>query len=134
MSLRNALGGLAGLVVGALYGFLLTVVIFVARARAGIFVFSLDDITTLRWEIIPTLLGLVGGAVLGWRDARVLWRTALAGLVGAVPAGVIGWFVGGAVWLGSAGPWAGMVIAVGVGLVTGLGLALFRWLGAVDAA
>ncbi len=120
---RRLTRGIAGGVVGLAVGFFVTLAIFVAEARAGRYVYSLDDLTLWRWESLPTWAGLVVGGVVAWRAPRrgvgALWR----GLVAAGLAGAAGWWVGPAVWVGRSAPWAGAVLGAAGGLVVGLTVA-----------
>ena len=70
--LPAVLGGVAGL----FGGFAVTTGIFVAEARAGHFVYSVDDLATVRWEYLPVPLGIVGGIWAGASDADLLRNAA----------------------------------------------------------
>jgi len=112
---------LLGLLVGACLGFFVTVAIFVGQARRGIYLFSLDELSGLRWEALPTYLGIAAGAWGGWRGASTLLRGTAFALVGALLLVPVGWFVGSWLWPESSGPWAGATLSAALGILLGLG-------------
>ncbi len=109
------LGGVAGL----LGGFAVTTGLFVAEARAGRFVYSVEDITTWRWEYLPVPAGVVFGAWAGAYDGELLKRLTLGGGIGLSGGAALGWVAGGALWEGEEGKWAGAVIGGALGLLIG---------------
>ncbi|NNF26289.1 MAG: hypothetical protein HKN73_03580 [Gemmatimonadetes bacterium] len=113
------LGAVAGAGAGLVGGFIVTTGIFVAEARTGRFIYSVDDLATFRWEYLPVPVGMATGAVLGARDAELLGRVALGGAIGIAGGAAVGWFVGQALWEGEEGKWAGAVITGAVGMVVG---------------
>lgn len=117
---------LLGALVGALLGFYLTVAIFVAKARVGLYVYSLEDITAFRWEMLPTAAGLVVGALLGGKDPRRLGMVVGWAMVGALVAIPVGWFGGPGFWPGRSAPWAGAALAAAMGLLCGGALGAAR--------
>lgn len=117
--IRRSLGALLGLAAGAVVGFYLTLAIFVAEARGGDYVFSLDDLTEVRWQVLPTIVGFVSGVLLGWRSVRALLLTLLVVLVCALALVPVGWFGGSALWVGRSAPWAGAVLASALGVLGG---------------
>lgn len=124
---RRLVHGTVGGVVGVGVGFFLTLAIFVAEARAGRYVYSLDDLTLWRWEALPTWTGLVTGAVVAWRAPRLAWGVLWRGLAVAALAGAAGWGVGPLVWVGRSAPWAGAVLGAAGGLLVGLAAAGAAW-------
>lgn len=122
----GALGALVGGVVGTLIGFFFTISIFVAKARAGIYVYSFDDVTAFRWEMAPTFIGLLLGATLAWGRLGAFLRgvgLALAASLAAVP---FGWFLGPWLQDGRSAAWAWAVLAAALGLLAGLVTAIAR--------
>lgn len=113
---------LLGGVGGAVLGFYLTVAIFVAKARVGLYVYSLHDITAVRWEMMPTAAGLIGGALLAWRDLPRFGSAVKWGVVAAVVAIPVGWLVGPSLWSGRSAAWAGASLAAGIGLAGGIAI------------
>lgn len=123
--LPAVLGGVAGL----LGGFAVTTGLFVAEARAGHFVYSVDDLATWRWEYLPVPVGIVGGAWAGAKDADLLKSLLVGGGVGLGGGVAIGWFVGHAVWAREEGRWAGAVIGGSLGLLLGTVIGGFAYEG-----
>ena len=112
-------GAAFGLITGTAIGFYLTVTILVAQARAGYYVYSLDDLAQPKWQILPTILGVAAGTLLGWKGLHVLVST-LGLMIGAAVLTIpLGWVAGGLIWIGDSGPWAGAVLASGIGLLAG---------------
>lgn len=111
----TALATLGGLVMG----FMVTLAIVVAKAALGHFIFGLEDLLALRWEVLPVLAGAVAGFRLGRRRPHsVGWATVcgIGGLVVGVSVGsMLGWELGG----DSTGRWAGGIIGAAAGLVGG---------------
>lgn len=127
--IRRSVGALLGLGSGAVVGVYLTLAIFVAEARGGEYVFSLDDLAEVRWQLLPTIVGVVSGTLLGWRSLRALARTAFVVVVCALGLVPVGWFGGSALWEGPSAPWAGAVLAAALGLVVGAVVASFAFRG-----
>jgi hypothetical protein len=118
--------GLVGLLTGALLGLYLSLAVFVARARAGSYVFSVDELVDLRWEAIPLVGAAVGGAYMGAVRPQTLgWVVGLA-IAGALLAAPAGWLVGDGVWRDQAGSWAGAILASALGLLGGGALGVQR--------
>ena len=104
---------------GAVMGFMVTLAIVVGKAVAGYFIFGMDDLLALRWEVVPVLAGAVAGFRLGRRRPHsVGWATVcgIGGLIVGVSVGsMLGWELAG----DSTGRWAGGIIGAAVGLVAG---------------
>ena len=113
------LAAIAGGAAGLVGGFIVTTSIFVAEARTGRFVYSVDDLATFRVEYLPVPIATVGGAVIGARDEELLGQVLLGSAVGLAGGAAAGWFVGGALWGGEEGKWAGAVIGGALGMVVG---------------
>ena len=123
-SVHRVTGAGFGLIIGAAIGFYLTVTIVVAQARAGYYVYSLDDLAQPRWQLLPTILGVAAGTALGWKGLPLLVST-LGLMIGAAVLSIpVGWVAGGLIWIGDSGSWAGAVLASGLGLLAG---ALVAW-------
>ncbi len=117
----RAVAVLIGLLAGTSLGFFLTLAIFVAQARRGIYLFSLDDMSVFRWEAIPTCLGAAAGAWAGWQGRRVLLPGVGFAAAGALLLTPVGWCVGSWLWPEISGPWAGAVLAAAAGIPIGVG-------------
>ena len=104
---------------GAVLGFVVTLALVVAQARFGSYIFGLDDLLAFRWDVLPILLGALGGFRLGRkRPHSVAWASAAgfaAGLLGIL----LGALLGSLAWEGDVGNWAGGVIGGAIGLVLG---------------
>lgn len=104
---------------GMVMGFIVTLAIVVTKAAVGYFIFGMDDLLALRWEVAPVLVGAITGFRLGRRRPHsVGWATVsgMAGLIVGIAVGsAIGWELGG----DSTGRWAGGIIGGGIGLVAG---------------
>jgi hypothetical protein len=104
---------------GAVMGFIITLALVVAQARAGTYIFGLDDLIAFRWDILPIPVGALAGFRLARkRPHSVAWATACG--FGALVLGVItGALVGGLTREPDVGRWAGGVIGGATGLVIG---------------
>ena len=104
---------------GLVAGFMVMLAIVVAKASLGYFIFGLEDLLALRWEVVPVLAGAVAGFRLGRRRPHsVGWATVcgVGGLIVGVSIGsMLGWELGG----DSTGRWAGGIIGAAMGLVAG---------------
>lgn len=116
---HRVLGVVLGLSLGPLLGFYLTVAIFVAKARRGEYLFSLDDLTEPRWELLPVVLGLWLGAWVGGEGIATLGRALAWTVAGLVAFAAVGWPTGALLWPDASGPWAGAVICSAFGLILG---------------
>ena len=104
---------------GMVMGFMVTLAIVVAKAALGYFIFGMEDLLALRWEVVPVLAGAVAGFRLGRRRPHSMGWAAVSGvaglLVGVSVGSMLGWELGG----DSTGRWAGGIIGAAVGLVAG---------------
>jgi hypothetical protein len=104
---------------GAVMGFMVTLAIVVAKAAAGYFIFGMEDLLALRWEVVPVLAGAVAGFRLGRRRPHSVGWAAVCGvgglLLGVSVGSMLGWELGG----DSTGRWAGGIVGAAVGLVAG---------------
>jgi hypothetical protein len=110
---------------GAAIGFAVMLAIVVAKARAGSFIFAMEDLVDIRWEIIPVLIGPVAGFLLGLRHPDALDRAtvwAFCAMVLGIGFGILG---GGLFWGEGEGQWAGGIIFGALGLAGG-GIASLR--------
>lgn len=116
---RLVLVGITGLAMigGALVGFVVTLAIVVAKARARQFIFAMEDLVAFRWELLPILAGLIGGFRLGLKRPRALPWVTTASLGGLFIGVAVGPLVGALLWPDEAGKWAGGVICGAIGLV-----------------
>ncbi|HEX6645347.1 MAG TPA: hypothetical protein VF037_11765 [Gemmatimonadales bacterium] len=104
---------------GIVMGFMVTLAIVVAKSVFGYFIFGLEDLLALRWEVAPVLVGGIAGYRLGRRRPHsVAWATVsgVGGLLVGVSIGSLaGWELGG----DTTGRWAGGIIGGALGLVGG---------------
>jgi hypothetical protein len=111
---------------GAVMGFIVTLALVVLQARFGKYIFAMEDLMALRWDLLPIPLG----AVAGFRLARhhhhaVPWAT-ICGVGGMLVGVVAGALLGPVIWGDGAGHWAGGVIFGATGLVAGTLLSRLR--------
>jgi hypothetical protein len=104
---------------GAVMGFIVTLALVVAQARAGTYIFGLDDLVAFRWDILPIpIFAFAGFRLARKRPHSVSWATACG--FGAMVLGVItGALLGGLTREPDVGHWAGGVIGGAVGLIIG---------------
>lgn len=108
-----------GLVAGATGGVLVTTGVFVAKARAGSFLYSLDDALAPRWELIPAVAMPVGAFAMGLDDGQRLARSIAWGGAGFAAGAVVGYVVGDLFGETSQARWAGAVIGSAAGVLGG---------------
>lgn len=108
-----------GALSGAAAGVLVTTGIFVAKARAGSYIYSLDDALAPRWELVPTLAMPVGGVLLGLDDEQRLARTIAWGGAGFAVGGLLGYGIGDLFSDTDQGKWAGAIIGGAAGVLAG---------------
>ena len=105
---------------GALVGFVVTMAILVAEARARQYIFAMEDLLAFRWELAPIFLGLIGGFRLGLKRPRALPWVTTAALGGLFIGVAVGPLIGGLLWSDDAGKWAGAIIFGAIGLVAAI--------------
>jgi hypothetical protein len=110
---------------GAVIGFAVTLAIVVAKARVGSYIFAMEDLVDIRWEIIPILIGSIAGFLLGWRHPNALDRATVWGFCAMLLGVGVGVLVGSIFWGEGEGQWAGAVIFGALGLAGG-GIASLR--------
>jgi hypothetical protein len=110
---------------GAIAGFALTLAIVVARARAGSYIFGLEELAEMRLETLPIALAALAGAVLGIRDPTAVDRAAVWGFAACFAGALIGIPMGRLMWGAGEGPWAGAIVFGAIGFAGG-GVASFR--------
>lgn len=106
-----------GLLAGATGGVLVTTGVFVAKARGGSFLYSLEDALAPRWELIPAVAMPIGGLVMGLDDGQRLARSIAWGGAGFATGALIGYGVGDLFGETSQARWAGAVIGSAAGLL-----------------
>jgi hypothetical protein len=104
---------------GAAAGVLVTTGIFVAKARAGSYIYSLDDALAPRWELVPTLAMPVGGVMIGLDDEQRLARSIAWGGAGFAVGGLVGYGIGDLFSDTDQGKWAGAIIGGAAGVLVG---------------
>jgi hypothetical protein len=120
--------GAAGLATGAFTGIYTTTAIYVAKARTGRFLFSVDEFLSLRPETLPLIIGPVAGTVVGLHSGRALGGAVTWGGWGFVLGAIVGGATGQLAWPGEEGRWAGAIMGSATGLLVGLTLgARARW-------
>ena len=108
-----------GLVAGATGGVLVTTGVFVAKARAGSYLYSLEDALAPRWELIPAVAMPIGAVAMGLDDGQRLARSIAWGGAGFAAGALAGYFVGDLFGETSQARWAGAVIGSAAGLLGG---------------
>ena len=120
--------GTAGLATGAFTGIYATTAIYVAKARTGRFLFSVDEFVSLRPETWPIIVAPIAGAVVGLHSGRALGGAVTWGGWGFVLGAVVGGATGQLAWPGEEGRWAGAIMGSATGLLVGFALgARARW-------
>ncbi len=79
-----------GAIGGGVLGLAIMLAIVVGKARAGVYTFSLHDLVAIRWETLPVVLGLPGGAYLGYMHAHTLDHAARRGFA-LLALGIVAW-------------------------------------------
>lgn len=108
-----------GLLAGAAGGVLVTTGVFVAKARGGSFLYSLEDALAPRWELIPAVAMPIGGFAMGLDDGQRLARSIAWGGGGFAIGALVGYGVGDLFGETSQARWAGAVIGSAAGLLSG---------------
>lgn len=108
-----------GLVAGTFAGAYVTTGVFVAKARAGSFLYSLDDALAPRWEVIPAVAMPIGGLLVGLDDGQRLASTIAWGSAGFAVGTLVGLGAGELFGTTRQGRWAGAIIGSAAGLLVG---------------
>lgn len=116
---QQAVPAAYGALAGAAGGVLVTTGIFVAKARAGSYIYSLDDALAPRWEIVPAVVMPVGGFVMGLDDEQRLARSITWGSAGFAVGALAGYAVGELLSETDQGKWAGAIIGSAAGVLAG---------------
>jgi len=108
-----------GLFTGTVAGVYVSTGIFVAKARTGAYLYSLEDALSLRWELAPVVVMPIGGVVLGLDDDQRLANSLKWAGAGFVAGAAVGIGVGSLFHETGEGQWAGGVIGSAAGLLAG---------------
>lgn len=109
-----------GLVSGAVAGVYVTTGVFVAKARAGSYLYSLEDALEPRWELVPLAVLPLGSLAIGLDDGQRLANTVKWGGAGFAAGAVVGLGVGTLLrQSGGESQWAGAIIGSATGLLAG---------------
>ncbi len=108
-----------GLVAGTFGGAYVTTGVFVAKARAGSYLYSLDDALAPRWEIVPAVAMPIGGFLLGLDDGQRLASSLAWGSAGFAAGAFVGLGAGELFGTTTQGRWAGAIIGSAAGLLAG---------------
>lgn len=108
-----------GLVAGTFGGAYVTTGVFVAKARAGSYLYSLDDALAPRWEIVPAVAMPIGGFLLGLDDGQRLASSLAWGSAGFAAGALVGLGAGELFGTTTQGRWAGAIIGSAAGLLAG---------------
>jgi len=109
----------AGTVGGFVAGTIVTTGTVVLEARLGHYIYGLDDLVSLRPELLPMALGPVVGGVLGAKSPATLGRAGTGALVGLAGGAAIGAGVGTIIGSTSEAQWAGGIIGGAAGMLAG---------------
>lgn len=108
-----------GLFVGTVGGVYATTGIFVAKARTGAYIYSLEDALVPRWELVPVAVMPIGGLVLGLTDDQRLANSIKWAGAGFVTGAAVGLGIGTLFGERGEGQWAGAIIGSAAGLLAG---------------
>jgi len=109
-----------GLVTGTVSGIYVSTAIFVAKARTGAYIYSLDDALAPRWELIPVAIMPIGSLVVGLDDGQRLANSVRWAAAGFATGAVVGLGLGTLLRAdGGEGQWAGAIIGSAAGLLAG---------------
>ena len=110
-----------GLITGTISGVYVSTGIFVAKARAGSFLYSLEDALTVRWELAPAALMPLTGVVMGIDDGQRLAQSIKWGGIGFATGAAAGLGVGLLLSNGEGreSEWSGAIIGSAAGLLVG---------------
>ncbi|MFW6089418.1 MAG: hypothetical protein ACODAB_06675 [Gemmatimonadota bacterium] len=108
-----------GLVAGTFGGAYVTTGVFVAKARAGSYLYSLDDALAPRWEVVPAVAMPIGGFFLGLSDGQRLASSLAWGSAGFAAGALVGLGAGELFGTTNQGRWAGAIVGSAAGLLAG---------------
>lgn len=108
-----------GLFVGTMGGVYVTTGIFVAKARTGAYIYSLEDALAPRWELVPVATMPIGGLVLGLADDQRLANSIKWAGAGFVTGAAVGLGIGTLFHDRGEGQWAGAIIGSAAGFLAG---------------
>lgn len=108
-----------GLFVGTVGGVYVTTGIFVAKARTGAYIYSLEDALVPRWELVPAAVMPIGSLMLGLVDDQRLANSIKWAGAGFVAGAAVGLGIGTLFHERSEGQWAGAIIGSAAGLLAG---------------
>lgn len=111
-----------GLIGGTVAGIYVTTGVFVTKARAGSFIYSLEDALAVRWELIPLVVMPVSSFAVGLDDGQRLASSIKWGGAGFAAGAAVGLGVGTLLRQdggGSESQWAGAIIGSAAGLLAG---------------
>jgi len=115
-ALPATLGAVGGLAAGTY-----TVVgIYVAEARFGKYLYSLDEALSPRLELLPMVAAPIAGVAMGLSDNERLESAGLWGGVALLAGTAVGIPLGRWAWGSGEGTWAGGIIGGALGLLTGI--------------
>ena len=83
---------------GAVVGFMVTLALVVLEARFDSYIFAMEDLLALRWDLIPIPLGAWAGYRLHRRRSHGVGWATICGLGGLLVGGVAGTVLGSIVW------------------------------------
>ena len=118
-SLAQAVPAAYGLFVGAVGGVYATTGIFVAKARTGAYIYSLEDALVPRWELVPVAVMPIGGLVLGLAEDQRLANSIKWAGAGFVTGAAVGLGIGTLFGERGEAQWAGAIIGSAAGLIAG---------------
>lgn len=118
----QAVAGLYGVITGTAGGVYTSTAIFVAKARTGSYVYSIEDALTPRWELIPVAGMAIGGGVIGLTDEQRLANGVKWGAAGFAAGAIVG-LAAGTLFASdehrSEDQWAGAIIGSAAGMLAG---------------
>jgi hypothetical protein len=104
---------------GLVMGFMVMLAIVVAKAAVGYFIFGMEDLLALRWEVLPVLVGAVAGFRLGRRRPHSVGWATVSGVGGLIVGIAVGSLLGSQIGGDSTARWAWGIVGGAVGLVAG---------------
>ena len=104
---------------GAVTGFIVTLAIVVLKAGLGYYIFAMEDLAALRWDVLPTLIGAVAGFRLARRRPHSVGWATVSGVGGLLIGIALGVLLGPLFRDDAAARWAGGIVGGAIGLVAG---------------